>query len=210
MLTSEELYKHNVLNADLSYVNGENDDYQNSDYLDDDTNSYSEENFTNLYTISAGEDRRPFYEPTTSRQADEEDQHVELFHKNILVFPTSREQNQDTVPSCSYGYNDEPCSPYGYDMASTGFTQSDLTGSSSSTSRRARTDYAYGNQCEYVSSEFSRRKRSSSLKILTSDEKKTILGESAMFQRAGTSISPEESVLQVTDCSSPEFSEPSK
>lgn len=186
-------------------MNAESDDYQPSDLLDDLSNYSEDQNHPNLCTVS-GEERRPFYEPTSSRQADEEDQHVELFHKNLLVFPNSSyEQETDTVPSCSYDYNEDRTSSNG--GANTGLTQSDLTGSSSSTSRRARVDYGYSNQCEYLPSEISQRKRSSSLKLLSCD-KREILATSVSLSFPHNS--PEDSVLQVTDCSSPEFSEPSK
>jgi hypothetical protein len=102
----------------------------------------------------------------------------------------------------------------------TGFTQSDLTGSSSSTSAgHARTDYAYSNQSEYVVfSEYQHRKRASSLnsRILKSSgdfehtKKGSVSSESAAATVDTSSISAEKSVLKVTDCSSsPAFYEPS-
>lgn len=213
-MNNEELYRSNFSNAGVaSFVHiGADDDFQNSDAFDDDTTSYSEENFPNLYTVGGNEDRRLLYKPTTSRQADEEDQHVELFEKNILGFPRLRDQNSetDTIPSCSYDHDEDKY--FSYDATNTGFAQSDLTGSSSSTSRHARIDYAYSNQCEYVSSEFPQQKRSSSFKMLRDSEKKDTATISAtMFHPCtSNSVSSEDSVLQVTDCSSPEYSEPSK
>ena len=211
-------------------MTAEDDDDYHTDLLDD-LRSYSEEQLPISCPV-CGEDQQQIYRPTTSRQADEEDQHVELFHKNLLAFApsSSYEQETDTIPSCSYDYNDEERSSSGGDgggaAANTGFTQSDLTGSSSSTLKNTRTEYGYSNQCEYVSCEFPQRKRSYSLKLLSSEKKEMLMSNCAAYVRAAAADEntardspsegaeepklPENSVLQVTDCSSPEFSEPSK
>lgn len=147
------------------------DDYLPDDFLDD-VNSFSEHqhNF-DLCTISE-EERRSFYEPTTSRraQSDEEDEHG---NENLRVFPNSPfESERKTVPSCSYECNEERL--LSYTGANTGLTQSDLTGSSSSTCRRARIDYTYSNQSEYTSFEIPQRRRSSSLKLQSCNKKENL------------------------------------
>lgn len=183
------------------------DDYSPDDFLDD-ANSFSEDQQNlDLCTISE-EERRSFYEPTTSRQAqsDEEDEHGKMFHENLRGFPNSPfEPEGKTDPSCIYKCNEEQL--LSYTGANTGLTQSDLTGSSSSTSRRAQIDYTYSNQSEYTPFEIPQRRRSSSLKLLSCNKKENL---ATSFSFSFPKDSSQDSVLQVTDCSFLEFSGPSK
>lgn len=220
MLNSNELYASILENPNAFISSPDNDEYQSNDL--DDFDSYSSDHGHNahLCSVRTNEERGPFYEPTTSRQADEEDQHIELFHKNILAFPSY--EREDTVPSCSYEYNERQLSECENDVvtgvhvddlqpAKTGFIQSDLTGSSSSTSRRAQNNYNYGNQSEYVLPEFPLRKHSSSFKLSSNEDRIGLMvsAYSSPYLHHQSSM-PEDSVLQLTDCSSSEFSEPSK
>lgn len=214
MLNANELYS-SILENPNAFVSADLDEYQSNDL--DDFDSYSSDHGHNAHLCSrVNEDRAPFYQPTTSRQADEEDQHIELFHKNILAFPAY--ERGDTVPSCSYEYESQlsQCEtnvPTIDDLtrAKTGLTQSDLTGSSSSTSRHVQNNYNYGNQSEYVLPTFPLRKHSSSFKLSSSEDKMGLMvsAYSSPYLHHQSSVQ-EDSVLQLTDCSSSEFSEPSK
>ncbi|XKL60512.1 hypothetical protein PGB90_007569 [Kerria lacca] len=171
----------------------------------DDVDSYCEDlHLDNIYTMKKKE-RRQFYEATTSKQADEEDLHVEVFHKQIPAC-LSQEEKEDLTSSYSCDYNEEQTSSVNGPVT-TGFVQSDLTGSSSSTSRHVQNDYGYGNQCEYEFSESQKRKSSSSFR-LTNNEKAEVVTNA--YSSPFLNNSEEDSVLPLSDCSSAENSEPSK
>ncbi|KAL6956956.1 hypothetical protein U1Q18_051036 [Sarracenia purpurea var. burkii] len=95
---------------------------------------------------------------STRMQTDEEDQHVQFFHKNIATGEAERQRQPVQHGNGSGGSGDDNDASCSYECGrekvaaavtiNTGYSQSDAGDSS----RRAHNHYVYGNQSEYVTS----------------------------------------------------------
>lgn len=222
------MYSDNVTNSPSTYVQydiqeyEQNDSFDETDYYTENRNQEHSNGKQGGCTI-CGQEMRPFYKPSTSSQADEDDHEVELFHKNILVFSTERipicgvidiQDEQPAITCISSCNNEEYCAKQSVSSShplviNTGYSQSAFTDSLTLTSPCVQTDYIYGNQSEYVSTEFSFRKRCALSNVpIDYDDVSAVTTASKLTNNDAHSLS--DSVLQLTDCSSLKFNESPK